>query len=56
MRVNQEINKIENVDNLISIKRKIKIRVGFKNYLTDYIDKYGEIIWFPCGVYVISSA
>lgn len=56
MITNQNSSNIENLDNIISIKRKIKIKIGYKNYLSDYIKKYGEIIWFPCGVYVISNA
>lgn len=46
---------IENLDNQISLNKKIKIEVGYKNPFTKYVN-YGEIIWFPCGVYIISDA
>ena len=46
---------IENIDNEISVKRKIRVEIGFKNPLKHYRN-YGEIIWFPCGLFVLSSA
>lgn len=48
-------NNIEDIDNLISIDKKIKIDIGLSNPFKKYAD-YGEIIWFPCGVFIISSA
>lgn len=51
-----EINSdLENIDNEISINKKVKILVGYNNPLQDY-SHYGDIIWFPCGVYILSSA
>lgn len=46
-------NDLSNIDNLFSINKKVKVEIGFKNTLTDYIDIYGDIIWFPLGIYVI---
>lgn len=46
---------LENIDNEISINKKIKVEIGYKNYLKDY-QEYGEILWFPCGIFVLSSA
>jgi hypothetical protein len=44
-------NDLTNVNNLISINKKIKLEVGIKNTT----NKYSEypIIWFPQGTYVI---
>jgi hypothetical protein len=50
-----ENSGIENIDNEISINKKIKVEVGYKNPFKSYT-KYGDIIWFPCGLFVISSA
>ena len=46
---------IQDVDNEISINKKVKVEVGFKNPLKSYAS-YGDIIWFPCGMFVLSSA
>lgn len=43
---------ITNLDNEISINKKIRVFVGYKNPLR----KYEDILWFPCGTFVISSA
>ncbi len=55
MLASTENSDIENVDNNISINKKVKIEIGLKNPFRTY-EKYGEIVWFPCGIYVISSA
>lgn len=47
--------KIDNIDNEISINKKVQLFVGLKNDLKSY-QSYGEIIWFPLGVYILSSA
>lgn len=52
---NEENSNLEDVENEISIKRKVKIYVGYKNPLKSYAH-YGDIIWFKCGLYVLSSA
>lgn len=43
---------LENIDNEISINKKVKVFVGYKNPLKVYDD----IIWFPCGLFVLSTA
>ena len=43
-------NNLTNIENLLSINKKIKISVGIENH----IDKnYEDIIWFPQGIFVI---
>lgn len=48
-------SNLEDINNEISVNKKIRVEVGYKNYLKDY-QEYGEILWFPCGVYVLSAA
>ena len=50
-----ETANIENLDNEIAINKKVKVYIGRKNSFADY-QKYGDIVWFKCGFYVISSA
>ncbi len=47
-------NDINNIENLISLKTKVKIEVGLRNPLKSY-SRYGSIIWFPQGVFICSS-
>ena len=44
---------ITNVKNSLSISKKVKLEIGLKNYSSQYTDY--PIIWYPLGVYVISS-
>ena len=44
---------ITNVKNSLSISKKVKLEIGLKNYSNQYTDY--PIIWYPLGVYVISS-
>ena len=44
---------ITNVKNSLSISKKVKLEIGLKNYSSYYTDY--PIIWYPLGVYVISS-
>lgn len=48
-------SSLEDIDNEISINKKIKVLIGYGNPLKSY-KNYGDIIWFPCGVFVLSSA
>ena len=48
-------SSIENVENEIAIDKKIQLFVGLNNPLVDY-QQYGEIVWFPQGVFILSSA
>jgi hypothetical protein len=50
-----EPQDIEDVSNLISINKKIKIEVGLTNPFKKY-QNYGKIIWFPQGIYILSNA
>ena len=44
------INDLTNVDNLLSINKKIQIMVGIENHINQ---NYDDIIWFPQGIFVI---
>ena len=45
-----EENNLTDVDNLLSINKKIRIFEGIKN---DINETYEDIIWFPLGIFVI---
>ena len=49
----KEGNDLTNVNSLLSINKKIKVEIGFKN-TTSLYSEY-KIIWFPMGVYVIMN-
>lgn len=55
MIADRENNNLTDIDNLISINKKFQVSVGLTNPLADY-KHYGEIIWFPLGMYIISKA
>ena len=46
--------KIVGIESLISLDKKIKVEIGYDNTLFNY-KKYGDQIWFPCGVFLITS-
>jgi hypothetical protein len=48
-------SNLTNIHNTISLNKKIKVEIGYKNLIPGY-EHYGDIIWFPCGVYLITSA
>lgn len=48
-------NDINNIENIISINKKVKVEVGLENPFEDY-KNYGDIIWFPLGIFVINQA
>lgn len=50
----QDINDLTNIDNLISINKKVEILIGIKNTTNKYLDY--PIIWFPQGIYFINTA
>jgi hypothetical protein len=54
----QQYNNITEVQNLISMNKKVRIETGFTNTLTWEYPNYANynIIWFPLGTYVIKSA
>lgn len=47
-------SNIEDIDNEISINKKVKIFIGLDNPIKEY-KKYGDIVWFPCGLFILSS-
>lgn len=50
--VNEEdYSKVLNVDNLISINKKVRLEIGFKNNTNRY-SQY-DMIWFPQGIFVV---
>ena len=51
--VDDENASFTSVKNSLSINKKIDVEIGIKNTTDEYTDY--EIIWFPLGVYVISS-
>ena len=45
-------NDLTDIDNLLSMNKRIKILVGLENH----IDKnYDDIIWFPQGIFIITN-
>ena len=47
----ESAEKINAPSNLISLNKKVEVKIGFKNTLMKYKDY--DIIWFPLGIYVI---
>lgn len=54
MVASEEIYNITNIDNLLSINKRVAIEIGFKNIWNRYSEY--PIIWFPQGVFVLSQA
>lgn len=52
--VDELINNITNVDNLLSINKKVNMEIGYINTTGKYA-KY-PILWFPLGIYVIITS
>ena len=44
---------LDNIKNLLTINKKIRVSIGFTNTTDKYIDY--PILWFPQGIYVIVS-
>lgn len=49
----KENNNLEDLNNLISLNKKVKVQVGYESPLPE---ETGPIVWFECGTYFISSA
>lgn len=49
-----DINNLTNIDNLISLNKKVELQIGLKN-LTNQYQQY-PIFWFPQGIFVIVGA
>lgn len=54
--VDEENCNITNIDNEISINKKVKVEIGLKNLFPEYVGLYGDIVWFPQGIFILSSA
>lgn len=54
LEADDKIYNIKDVNNIISINKKIAIEVGFTN-TTSHYNEY-NIIWIPLGVYIIKTA
>lgn len=52
--VKDNMYSITDVNNLISINKKIFLEVGIENRTNQYLDE--KIIWFPQGTFVVNSA
>ena len=48
----EELNDLTDIDNLLSMNKKIKILIGIENNIDDIHDK---IIWFNQGIFVITQ-
>lgn len=46
-------NDLTNINNLLSINKKIELEIGFLNTTTYYTNF--DIIWFPLGIFVITA-
>ena len=51
--VDDLINNITNVENLLSINKKVNLQIGFLNTTQQY-QNY-NYLWFPLGIYVVTS-
>ena len=47
----EEYGRVLNIDSIISINKKVRLSIGFKNNTDRYTDY--DMIWFPQGVFVI---
>lgn len=54
--VNDTTVDITGLTGLVGLNRKIKIFVGMKNTVPGYEKKYGEDIWFPLGVFIMTQS
>lgn len=49
-----EYNNIEDVDNLISINRKMLVEIGIENPFKN--SGYDDVVWFRQGIFIVSTA
>lgn len=54
----KDLYKITDVNNLIAIDKKVSISIGLDNpfYHTNEYKKYGEVLWFKQGTFIITQA
>lgn len=50
-----ENSSLMDLNNDIAINKKIRVEVGLRNPFKTY-EKYGDIIWFKCGLFIVSTA
>lgn len=50
----KDIFNITDINNLISIEKRVEIEIGLENFTSSYPEE--KIIWFPQGQFVITSA
>ena len=55
MVASEKDNDITNLDNIIACNKKVRVELGIKNPFKEY-KFYGDIVWFPLGVYLITEA
>ena len=53
MVIDDNYNNITNINSIISINKKVSMQIGILNTTNQYTDY--NIIWFPMGVYVVTS-
>jgi hypothetical protein len=54
-----DLAKITSIENLISINKKVKIEIGYKNPFIHLGDAYYSnypVLWFPQGIFIIKAA
>jgi len=58
IQADEATSDLTNVENLISIRTKLRVERGIKKTFRDYAEygNIGDIIWFPCGVFVVATA
>lgn len=55
MLADEHNSDLESLDNDIALDKKVKVFVGYKNPFKSYAE-YGDIVWFPCGLFILFSA
>lgn len=55
MAIDGSTSDITNIDNEISINKKVRIEIGLAIPFKDWAKVYGDIAWFPQGLFVLSS-
>ncbi len=55
MNVKEGMESITDPNNLISMNKKIKIKLGVSNNLPQY-QEMGDVVWFNLGIFILTSA
>lgn len=48
----EDKNDLKNINGLLSINKRIRIKIGFENNIDN---KYDKIVWFPLGIFIINQ-